>query len=120
MMAPVTIASRPDRLQALERANEIRCARAQLKRQIASGDLSAAQVILACPPAARRWPVAALLACQRRWGSTRCTEFLARNQISEARQIGELTERQRHLLAAQLAPRSHDTASFSPTGCARG
>ena len=112
MTAIVTIASHPDRLLALERANDIRRARAQLKRRIAVGHLSAAQVILECPPEARRWPVAGLLACQRHWGSTTCSKFLARNQISEAKRIGELTERQRRLLAAQLAQCRHDQAEF--------
>ncbi len=110
MTATATIATQPDRLLALERANEIRHARAQLKRRIEAGHLSAAQVILDCPPEARRWPVAALLACQRQWGSTTCCKFLARNQISEAKRIGELTDRQRRLLAAQLAQCGHGEA----------
>jgi len=111
MTAAATSASQSDRLQALERANEIRHARAQLKRRIGSGHLSAAQVILDCPPEARRWPVAALLACQRHWGSRTCSKFLARNQISEAKRIGELTERQRRLLVAQLAQCGRDRVS---------
>ena len=121
MTATATIAShQPDRLLALERANEIRRARAQLKRRIGAGHVSAAEVILACPPEARRWPVAALLACQRHWGSTKCNRFLARNQISEAKRVGDLTERQRRLLAMQLAQCSHDQASFpQPIGSAR-
>ena len=112
-MTTATIA--PDRLQALERANETRRARAQLKRRIGAGQLTAAQVILDCPPAAQRWPVAGLLACQRHWGSATSSKFLTRNQISEAKPIGELTERQRRLLAAQLAQCSHDQASFPPS-----
>ena len=112
MTATVMIASRPDRLQPLERANETRRARAQLKRRIGAGQLSAAQVILDCPPPeAQRWPVAALLACQRHWGSRTCSKFLARNQISEAKRIGELTERQRRLLVAQLAQCGRDRVS---------
>jgi hypothetical protein len=39
---------------------------------------------------------------QRRWGNTRCRKFLYRNQISELKPIGQLTERQRRMLAAQL------------------
>jgi hypothetical protein len=120
MTATATIASQSDRLQALERANEIRRARAQLKRRISAGHLSAAQVILDCPPEAQRWPVAGLLACQRHWGSTTCSKFLARSQISETKRIGELTERQRRLLAAELAQCSHDQANFpQPIGSAR-
>jgi hypothetical protein len=92
----------PQRLRALERANEVRLARADLKRRIADGEASAAEVILACPWEASSWSVAELLMSQRRWGITRCRKFLARNQISEIKPIGKLTDRQRHLLAAQL------------------
>ena len=102
MTPTATIASAPDRLLALERANEIRRARAQLKRRIGAGHLSAAEVIVDCPVEARRWPVAQLLASQRHWGAAKCSKCLAHNRISEVKPIGELTERQRHLLAAQL------------------
>ena len=93
----------PQRLRALERANEVRLARAELKRRIADGDNTAAEVILACPWEASSWSVGDLLMSQRRWGITRCRKFLARNQISEIKTIGSLTERQRRMLAAQLA-----------------
>jgi hypothetical protein len=71
--------SEPQRTRALERANEIRLARAALKRSIASGGVSAAEVILNCPDAARSWPIEDLLMSQRRWGSTRCRKFLVRD-----------------------------------------
>jgi len=92
----------PQRLQALAQANKVRLARAELKRRIAHGDVSAAEIILACPEEAASWSVGELLMSQRRWGINRCRKFLARNQISEIKPIGTLTERQRHLLAAQL------------------
>jgi hypothetical protein len=92
----------PQRLRALVRANEIRLARADLKRRIAVGHVSAAEVILACPPEASSWSVGDLLMSQRRWGGTRCRKFLSRNHISETKAVGALTERQRHLLAAAL------------------
>ncbi len=93
----------PQRLRALEHANAVRLARAELKRQIAEGEASAAEVILACPEAAQRWTVGELLMSQRRWGSTRCRKFLERNGLSEIKPIGALTERQRHVLAEQLS-----------------
>ena len=93
----------PQRLRALEHANAIRLARAELKRRIAEGEVSAADVILECPDAARRWTVSELLLSQRRWGGTRCRKFLERNGVSEIKLIGALTERQRHLLAEQLS-----------------
>jgi hypothetical protein len=95
----------PQRLRALEHANAIRLARAELKRRIAEGQLSAAEVILECPDAAQRWTISDLLLSQRRWGSTRCRKFLERNGVSEIKPIGALTERQRRLLAEELSGR---------------
>jgi hypothetical protein len=92
----------PQRLRALERANEIRLARAELKRRIADGHVSAAEVILTPPNEASSWAIGDLLMSQRRWGSTRCRKFLVRNQINETKAVGALTDRQRRLLAGQL------------------
>jgi hypothetical protein len=103
---------RRDKLQALRRANEIRAARAELKRQVAEGALPAARVLLDPPPAASSWPVSELLMKQRHWGKAKCTRFLSRNQISESKPIGELTVRQRRLLAAQL----EQAPPLAPTG----
>jgi hypothetical protein len=103
MTQTATMPSEPQRLRALEQANAVRLARAELKRRIADGEVSAADVILSCPDAAQRWTVGELLVSQRRWGTTRCRKFLERNNISEIKQIGALTERQRRMLAAQLA-----------------
>jgi hypothetical protein len=101
-------------MRALEKANEVRLARAELKRRIADGDVSAASVILACPPETSTWSVGDLLLSQRRWGRSRCRKFLMRNQINEKKQIGDLTDRQRRLLAAQLqACQSRDLALMS-------
>jgi hypothetical protein len=102
-MSETVITTRaPQRLQALERANEIRLARAELKRRIALGAVSAAQVILDSPLEAKSWAVGDLLLSQRRWGSTRCRKFLLRNQITETKPVGALTDRQRRMLAEQL------------------
>jgi hypothetical protein len=92
----------PQRLRALERANEIRLARAAIKRRVALGEVSAAEIIIDCPDAVSSWPLGELLMSQRRWGSTRCRKFLARNHIVETKPIGSLTERQRLLLANSL------------------
>jgi hypothetical protein len=95
-------ASEPQRLRALERANEIRLARAALKRRIALGEVSAAEVILQCPDAASSWPIGDLLMSQRRWGNTRCRKFLSHSHIIETKPVGTLTDRQRKLLASSL------------------
>ena len=102
MTQTATMTAEPQRLRALERANEVRLARAELKRRIAEGETSAAEVILTPPEEATSWTVGDLLMSQRRWGNTRCRKFLALNQISEMKKIGALTERQRRMLAEQL------------------
>jgi len=102
MMRTTGMTPGPQRLRALERANEVRLARAELKRRIGYGEISAAEVILTCPSETSSWSVGELLMSQRRWGITRCRKFLARNQISEIKPLGTLTERQRRLLAGQL------------------
>lgn len=106
MTQATEIPTAPQRLRALEHANAIRLARAELKRRVAEGQVSAAEVILECPDAAERWTVAELLLAQRRWGSTRCRKFLDRNGVSEIKLIGALTPRQRRILAEQLSGRS--------------
>lgn len=92
----------PQRIRALQRANEIRLARAQIKRRIALGEVTAADVILECPRAVETWSVGELLMSQRRWGSKRCRKFLLENSIVETKLVGTLTERQRQLLASSL------------------
>ena len=94
----------PQHLRALGRANEVRLARAELKRRISSGELTAAEVILDCPWEARSMTVADLLTSQRRWGTSRCRRVLGQVPVSEAKQVGALTDRQRLALAALLTP----------------
>ncbi len=92
----------PQYMVALERANEVRLARAELKRRIAGAELDVVDVILRCPAEAHSMAVADLLMSQRRWGQTRCRKFLAQIPMSEKKTIGSMTDRQRHTLAALL------------------
>jgi len=95
------------RLEALTVANAVRRARAELKRDIAAGMTSAADVLLDPPAIAARWPVGDLLISQPGWGPVRCKRFLVAEQINEAKRVGELTLRQRQLLAVQLNQPPH-------------
>ena len=97
-----TMSPGPQHLRALARANHVRLARAELKRRIAEGETTAAEVILTSPWEAASMAVADVLMSQRRWGATRCRKFLAMLQISETKTVGALTQRQRVALAAQL------------------
>jgi hypothetical protein len=96
------VSARPQRMRALERANQARIARAELKRHVAHGDIEVAEVILTHPWEAERMPVGDLLTSQRHWGHTRVRKFLASVAISENKTIGSMTERQRQAVAARL------------------
>jgi hypothetical protein len=111
MTETATITQDPQRLRALERANQVRLARADLKRRIAQGKVPAASIILDAPWEASSWSVGDLLMSQRRWGTTRCQKFLRGLEISETKQIGTLTERQRVALATHLDARARDACS---------
>lgn len=102
-MTQAAMTSAPQHLQALERANAVRLARAELKRSVACGDVSAADVILSAPWEAESMTLADLLTSQRRWGQIRCRRFLQSMQLTEGKTIGSMTERQRRHAAELLA-----------------
>jgi hypothetical protein len=103
MNATATIApAGPQYMRALERANKVRLARAELKRRVSTGEITVAEVILDCPWEAESMAVADLLMSQRRWGQTRCRKFLAQVPMSEKKTVGSMTDRQRGNLAAML------------------
>jgi hypothetical protein len=103
MNATATIApAGPQYMRALARANQVRLARAELKRRIATGEVGVSEVILECLWEADSMAVADLLMSQRRWGQTRCRKFLSQIPMSEKKTVGSMTERQRRTLAAML------------------
>ena len=125
MTATASIApARPQHLRALSRANEVRLARASLKRSVATGQITAGDVILECPWEADSMTVADLLMSQRRWGITRCRKVLGQIPISETKTVGSLTDRQRRVLATLLgtdavpARREASEARFSTAAAA--
>ena len=93
-------------MRALERANSVRLARAELKRAIARGDKKAAEVVEESPWETESMTIAELLTSQRRWGQTRARKFLVPLSLNENKQLGTLTSRQRRLLSTELASRS--------------
>ena len=97
-----TTAPGPHHLRALARANEVRLARAELKRRVLDQELTVADVVLDPPGAALTMTVADLLMSQKRWGHTRCRKFLSGIPMSEAKTVGTMTDRQRHAVAHAL------------------
>jgi hypothetical protein len=90
------------RLLALERANHVRVARAELRRRLRSGEAAAAEVILRCSRDTDTMTVGELLRSQPGWGPTRSSTLLRSVSLPEAKTLGSLTERQRVMLAAVL------------------
>jgi hypothetical protein len=92
----------PQHMRALDRANQVRLARAELKREIADGTRTVADVVADCPWESESMTISDLLMSQHRWGRTRCRRFLAAVPMAETKTIGSMTERQRACLAARL------------------
>ena len=92
----------PQHIQALQRANKVRLARAELKREVGKGAITVREVILSSRWEAASMTIAELLASQRRWGTTRSSKFLAGIGMPETKTVESMTERQRSLLASMV------------------
>ena len=102
-MGTTAIAPAPQHMRALAQANRVRLARAELKRQVAEGEATVAQIVLECPWEAGSMTIADLLMSQHRWGRSRCRRFLNAISMVETKTIGSMTERQRKELAGRLS-----------------
>jgi hypothetical protein len=99
---PETGVIQPQCMQALARANEVRLARAALKRAVRAGEQNAIKVVRDVPWEAQTMPIGELLCSQRRWGRARSRKLLMSIHLSEAKPLGSLTPRQRRLLVGAL------------------
>ena len=89
-------------MEALARANQVRLARAALKRDIGAGRRSVTDVVTDSPWEAESMSLSELLCSQRRWGRARSRKLLSSTALSEGKRVGTMTERQRRLLVAAL------------------
>jgi len=89
-------------MEALARANEVRLARAALKRDISAGRRSVTEVIQESPWEAESMSLSELLCSQRRWGRARSRKLLSSAALGEGKKVGSLTERQRRVLSTTL------------------
>ncbi len=92
----------PQHLRALERANTVRLARADLKRRIAAQELKVSEVVVTRPWQAEKMSISELLMSQKRWGRARARRLLVSIGLPENKEMGTLTDRQRVVLAAVL------------------
>jgi hypothetical protein len=89
-------------MQALARANQVRLARAALKRDVSAGRREVTEVIVGSPWEADSMSLSELLCSQRRWGRARSRKLLSSIALSEGKRVGTLTDRQRRLLVGAL------------------
>ena len=116
MSATARIAPGPQYMQALQKANEVRLARAGLKRRVANGEVTVAEVLLGDHWEAENMTISDLLMSQRRWGYTRCRKLLLQVPVTENKTVGTMTERQRRALALLLEQPARQTRrdTFAP------
>jgi len=97
----------PQHLQALSKANEVRLARAEVKRSVAAGRTRAAQLILDPPEIllSARHPIllAEVLTWQHQWGRARAVKFCHEQGISVTAALRHLSEARRRRVAEALA-----------------
>jgi hypothetical protein len=103
-------------MRALARANEVRLARAALKREIAAGARQVTDVILDMPWEAESMGLAELLCSQRRWGRARSRKLLNSLGLNEAKELGTLTDRQNGILVKALEAKAGERVLAANNG----
>ena len=83
------------RLDALERANEVRTKRAQLKRDLKGGRTSIHSLLLDPPAYVETAKVFDMLLAVPKYGRVKVNKILATCRISPSKTIGGLSQRQR-------------------------
>jgi S13-like protein len=92
------------RLLSLARANEVRVERAHLKRALASGSVTFAEVLANPPACARTAAVGDLLLAVPGIGPAKSARALAHCRIADTKTIGGLSDRQRAALTHRVGP----------------
>ena len=95
-------ADAPQHLVALKKANRVRLARAELKRKVSAGEITAASVLHDPPAEAETMTVFDLLTAQHRWGDHRARGILRVAQVPETKPVGRMTLRQRFHVATLI------------------
>jgi hypothetical protein len=91
-------------LVSLARANEVRVERANLKRALAAGSVTFAEVLADPPACARTAKVGDLLLSVPGIGPAKSDRALAHCRIANTKTIGGLSDRQRAALTDRLGP----------------
>lgn len=94
-------------MHALRRATKIRVYRAELKRQIKAGEVRVCTLLEepTLPEFASGMPVVQVITAIRRVSPRVAATVLAKLRIPELKPLGQLTPRQRRILAEEIAKR---------------
>ncbi len=87
--------SREQRLRALQQANDVRTARAALKKELAAGKVELVQILADPPPCLRTARVRDILLVLPKIGSVRAARIPAHCGIAHSKTLAGLTGRQR-------------------------
>src|SRR5213080_4008709 len=90
------------RMEALQRANEIRSRRAQLKRDLKAGRQPIHELLLQPPDYLETAKVFDLMLAVPKYGRVKVNKILAQCRISPSKTVGGLSERQRNELVSYL------------------
>ena len=90
------------RMDALQRANQIRTRRAQLKRDLKAGRVSIHDLLLDPPDYLETAKVFDMLLAVPKYGRVKVNKILVTCRISPSKTIGGLSERQRNELVSLL------------------
>jgi hypothetical protein len=82
-------------MEALQRANEIRSLRAQLKRDLKAGAVSLVDIISDPPDYVLTAKVFDMLMAVPKYGKVKATRYLNHCRIAQGKTIGGLSDRQR-------------------------
>jgi hypothetical protein len=102
--APSAVPERTNeqRMKALRRANEIRTARAQLKRDLKAGKVKIEQLLRDPPEYVQSAKAFDMIVAVPKYGRVKANKILTQCRISPSKTIGGLSERQRAELVAFL------------------
>ena len=93
------------RMEALQRANDIRSRRAQLKRDLKAGRQPIDELLLGPPSYLETAKVFDLLLAVPKYGRVKVNKILGQCKISPSKTVGGLSERQRRELVALMRRR---------------
>jgi len=104
-MASTPQRSLDQRMDALRRANEIRSQRADLKKQLKSGELAVYDLIDRPPEFVLTAKVFDMIVAAPKYGKVKATRLLNQCRISQGKTLGGLSERKRQELVELLKAR---------------